>query len=203
MDEVSAPPPGPPGPTAAEHLTYEEVLAALDGLMPLELARLSGIERGHLGGTDFGDGELLQEAMDAALLEEKRCPRLVSFIAFLAQSMRNIAGRRRVALLRQIPPEDAKTGDGKDKSPLRDSGLSPEGVAIQAEQTRRASEVWAKLGPQYSADEEMSMVLLGWEDDMRGEQLRDFVGVDQTRLDYLIKKIRRIARREYPKGWQL
>ena len=55
----------------------------------------------------------------------------------------------------------------------------------------------------YGADEEMSMVLLGWENDTRGEALRDFVGVDQARLDYVIKKIRRIARREYPKGWRL
>jgi hypothetical protein len=202
MDEVSAPP-GPPGPTTAEHLTYEEVLAALDQLTPLELARLSDIERGHFAGTDFGDGELLQEAVDAALFEEKKCPRTVPFPAFLAQSMRNVAGRRRVALARQVPPEDAKTGDGKDKSPLWDPTPSPEDVMIKAEQNQRASEVWAKLGPQYSADEEMSMVLLGWEDDMRGEKLRDFVGVDQTRLDYVIKKIRRIARRAYPKGWEL
>jgi hypothetical protein len=200
---LAPPPSGPPGPTAAEHLAYEEVLAALDRLTPLELARLSGIERGHLAGTDFGDGELLQEAMDAALFEEKKCPRTVPFLAFLAQSMRNIAGRRRVALAWQVPPEDAKTGDGKDKSPLRDPTPNAEDVMIKAEQNRRASEVWAKLGPQYSADEEMSMVLLGWEDDMRGEKLRDFVGVDQARLDYVIKKIRRIARRAYPKGWEL
>jgi hypothetical protein len=203
MNEVSAPPPGPPDPSAPEHLAYEEVLAALDGLTPLDLARLSDIERGHLGGTDFADGELLQEAIDFAVCEEKRCPRSVSFIAFLAQSMRNIAGRRRVALMRQVLPEDAEVGDGKHKSPLRDAGPSPEEAVIQAEQARRASEVWAKLNPEYSSDEEMGMVLLGWENDMRGEALRDFVGIDQARLDYVIKKIRRIARRAYPKGWQL
>jgi hypothetical protein len=202
MDHVDA-----PSPEAAalppEHLTYEEVVLALDGLTPLDLARLDAIERRHLDGTDFADGDLLQEAMCAGLFEEKTCPRSVLFIAFLAQSMRNIASRRRKRLQRQVAPEDATTGDGKNKSPLRDAGPSPEDALIQTEQNRRASEVWTALSVHYGPDEEMSMVLLGWENDMRGEELRDFVGVDQARLDYVIKKIRRIARREHPRGWRI
>ncbi|MFK4492530.1 hypothetical protein [Bradyrhizobium sp. USDA 336] len=209
MDHVSAPSSGaaafPP-----EHLTYEEVVLALDGLTPLDHARLAAIEHRHLGGTDFADGDLLQEAVCAALFEEKACPRTILFIAFLAQSMRNIATRRRKGLLRQVAPEDArideggrKTVDGKGKSPLRDAGPNPEQAMIEAEQDGRASEVWAVLNAHYGPDEEMSMVLLGWENDMRGEELRDFVGVDQARLDYLIKKIRRIARRQYPMGWRI
>ena len=180
MDHVDA-----PSPEAAalppEHLPYEEVVLALDGLTPLDLARLDAIERRHLDGTDFADGDLLQEAMCAALFEQKTCPRSVLFIAFLAQSMRNIASRRRKRLQRQVAPEDATTGDGKNKSPLRDAGPSPEDALIQTEQNRRASEVWTALSVHYGPDEEMSMVLLGWENDMRGEELRDFVG-GSTRL---------------------
>jgi hypothetical protein len=141
--------------------------------------------------------------MCAALLEEKTCPRSVHFVAFLAQSMRNIAGRHRKRLQQQVPPEEATTGAGKNKSPLQDAGPGPEQAMIQVEQDRRASEVWKSLSDHYGADEEMTMVILGWENDMRGEELRDFVGVDQARLDYVIKKIRRIARREYPRGWRI
>jgi DNA-directed RNA polymerase specialized sigma24 family protein len=202
MEHVDAPSPEVAVPPS-EHLAYEEVVLGLDGLTPLDLARLDAIERRHLDGTDFAEGDLLQEAMGAALCEQKACPRGVSFIAFLAQSMRNIAGRRRKQLLRQVPPEEATTGEGKLKSPLRDAGPGPEEASIQAEQDRRATEVWATLSVHYGPDEEMSMVLLGWENDMRGEELRDFVGVDQARLDYVIKKIRRIGRREYPRGWRI
>jgi hypothetical protein len=187
----------------AAHLSYDEVVSTLDGLTSLDLARLDAIERRHLDGTDFADGDLLQEAICAALFEEKTCPRCVLFIAILAQSMRNIAGRRRKRLQQQVAPEDARTGDGKNKSPLRDGGADPEGALIQAEQDRRATEAWTSLSVHYGADEEMSMVLLGWENDMRGEELRDFVGVDQARLDYVVKRIRRIARREYPRGWRI
>jgi len=35
---------------------------------------------------------------------------------------------------------------------------------------------------------------------MRGKELREFVGVTQDRLDYIAKKIRRIAARHFPKG---
>ncbi|MDE5464898.1 hypothetical protein [Bradyrhizobium sp. CSS354] len=198
MDDISVPPPEVSA-SATEHLTYDKVASALDGLTPLDLARLDAVERRYLGGTDFAEGDLLQEAMCSALFEEKRCPRITRFIVFLVQSMRNIAGHRRDHLQQQVPIEDVTTGGRKSKFELKASGPSPEDAAIRAEQDRGALEVCAALN---SADEEMSMVLLGWENDMRGETLRDFLGVDQARLDYVIKKIRRIARREYPKGWR-
>ncbi|TYO65357.1 hypothetical protein FXV83_16805 [Bradyrhizobium hipponense] len=201
MDDISVPPPEVSA-SATEHLTYDKVASALDGLTPLDLARLDAVERRYLGGTDFAEGDLLQEAMCSALFEEKRCPRITRFIAFLVQSMRNIAGHRRDRLQQQVPIEDVTTGERKSKFELKASGPSPEDAAIRAEQDRGASEVCAALNVHYGADEEMSMVLLGWENDMRGETLRDFLGVDQARLDYVIKKIRRIARREYPKGWR-
>jgi hypothetical protein len=202
MHHVFVPPSEASAP-APEHLTYDEVASALDGLTPLDLARLDAIERRYLGGTDFAEGDLLQEATCSALFEEKRCPRTTRFMAFLVQSIRNIAGHRRNRLQQQAPIEDATFGERRSKFELEDSGPSPEDAAIRAEQDRRASEVYAALNVHYGADEEMSMVLLGLENDMRGEALRDFVGVDQARLDYAIKKIRRIARREYPKGLRL
>lgn len=37
---------------------------------------------------------------------------------------------------------------------------------------------------------------------MKGEALRDLIGVDQKKLDYLAKKIRRLAMRLFPGGWR-
>ena len=36
----------------------------------------------------------------------------------------------------------------------------------------------------------------------RGKELRDFVGVDQTALDYAIKRVRRTMTKRYPNGWK-
>ena len=79
--------------------------------------------------------------MCSALFEEKRCPRTTRFMAFLVQSMRNIAGHRRNRLRQQVPIEDATTGERKSKFELKDLGPNPEDAAIRAEQDRRASEV--------------------------------------------------------------
>jgi hypothetical protein len=113
--------------------------------------------------------------------------------------MRNIASRRRKGLKRHVPIAGGSTQDEADDE-LVDDTPGAEDQVIQAEQERRAAKVWAVLGPLYAVDEEMSLVLLGWEDDMRGRELREFAGVTQDRLDYIIKKIGRIAAKHYPEG---
>jgi len=202
MDDVTDPAITNPVTPDAEHLSYEQVVAAVDGLTALDRARLAKVEQRHLTGTDFAAGDLVQEAVCAAMFEEKRCPHTTPFIAFLAQSMRNIASRRRKGLKRHVPIAGGATQDEVDDD-LDDDTPGAEDQVIQAEQERRAAEVWAVLGPLYAVDEEVSLVLLGWEEDMRGKELREFAGVTQDRLDYIIKKIRRIAARHYPEGWQL
>jgi DNA-directed RNA polymerase specialized sigma24 family protein len=204
MDDVTNPAITDPATPDAEHLNYEQVVAAVDGLTDLDRARLAKVEQRHLAGTDFAAGDLVQEAICAALFEKKKCPRNTPFLAFIAQSMRNIAGRRRKRLKRRVPIAGGATqDDADDEFDLEDDTPGAEVQIIRAETEKRAAEVWAALEPLYTVDDEVSLVLLGWEEDMRGKELREFAGVTQDRLDYIIKKIRRIAAKHYPKGWQL
>ena len=204
MDDVIEQPIMAPAPPDAEHLGYDEVVAAIDALTALDRVRLDWLELRHLGGTDFAEGDLLHDAVCSALLEGKKCPRKTPFIAFLTQSMRNIAGRRRKHLRRQVPiAGGAKKEDDADEFDIRDDAPTSEEQVIRAENDERAAEVWATLEPHYRDDEQLQLVLLGWEESMRGKELREFVGVTQDRLDYLVKRIRRIAAKHYPKGWPL
>ncbi|EKS31072.1 sigma-70 family RNA polymerase sigma factor [Afipia felis] len=204
MDDVTHPTITDPATHDAEYLDYEQVVAAVDGLTDLERARLAKLEQRHLEGTDLAAGDLVQEAICVALFEKKKCPHTTPFIAFLAQSMRNIASRRRKRLKRQVPIAGGATKDETDDEfDLKDDAPDAEDQIIQAEREKRAVEIWSVLEPLYGVDEEISLVLLGWEEDMRGKELREFAGVTQDRLDYIIKKIRRIAAKHYPKGWQL
>jgi len=204
MDDVTEPPIRDPAPPDADHLGYDEVVAAIDALSALDRARLDRLELRHLGGTDFAEGDLLHGAVCSALLEQKKCPRTTPFIAFLALSMRNIAGRRREKLRRQVPIAGGSTGDDHDvEFDIQDDTPAAEEQIIRAENDKRAAEVWAVLEPHYREDEQLQLVLLGWEENMRGKELREFVGVTQDRLDYIVKRIRRIAAKYYPKGWPL
>lgn len=204
MNDVTEPATTDLAPTDAQHLGYDEVVAAIDGLSALDLARLDRLELRHLGGTDFAEGDLLHEAVCSAILKKKKCPRATPFIAFIAESMRNIAGRQRRRLRRQVPVgSGAARDDDDDELDIQDDKPGAEEQILRAEHDKRAAEVWSVLEPHYRDDEEVQLMLLGWEESMRGKELREFVGVTQDRLDYIAKKIRRIAARHYPKGLPL
>ena len=103
MNEANAPVAGNVSAAENRHLALGEVVERLDSLSAGELKKLRLIEQRRLVGTDFSPGMLYQEAVGQALLGERHCPRDVSFVAFLVQSMRSIASHRREALARQVP----------------------------------------------------------------------------------------------------
>ena len=188
-----------------EHLAYEEVLQALDSLSDPDRFQLRLLERRRLVDTDFAEGDLLHAAICQAICGSKKCPRETSFVAFLAQSMRNIAYRRRERLRSQVPLRgDGLRGETADDVgfDIKDERPNSEESIIESQDEERAAEVLADLRTLFTVDEQAQLVLLGWDDGMKGKALREFVGVDQAELDYIIKRIRRVAAKHYPKGWQ-
>jgi DNA-directed RNA polymerase specialized sigma24 family protein len=189
----------------AEQLSAEEVLAAFEALSADDKVKLIAIERKFLGGTGRQQGELYREALCRALLGERHCPRTVPVMAFLVETMRSIAShdrkqQRRVTLL------DAKDEIGEDTSTvspglLVSGELDPE-EHLLAQEEAEAGDMVTTIQGHFQGDEECQLVLMGWADGLRGKELRDFVGVDQTRLDYLGKKIRRTMGKLYPNGWR-
>jgi DNA-directed RNA polymerase specialized sigma24 family protein len=192
--------------TETDHLAYEEVLRALDSLSDHDKLRLRLLERRRLVDTDFADGDLLHVAICQAICGSKKCPRETPFVAFLAQSMRNVAYRRRKRLRTQVPiRSDGLEGETDDDVGLdiKDDRPDSEERIIERQDEERATEVLADLRARFATDEQAQLVLLGWDDGMKGKALREFVGVEQAELDYIIKRIRRIAAKHYPTGWQL
>jgi hypothetical protein len=78
--------------------------------------------------------------------------------------------------------------------------LSPEDEAMREEEDSARSEMVKDIFALFKDDQEAGLVLLGWSDGLRGEKLREFVGVDQPALDYAAKRIRRRLSKLYPKG---
>ena len=73
-----------------------EVARALGGLSAADLRRLELIARGRAGGLATIEWrDLLQESVARALEGSRRWPRAVPIVAFLAQTMRSIAGELR------------------------------------------------------------------------------------------------------------
>ena len=198
MDDVTEPSvPGDVSQPELKHFAPEEVLEKLDSLTAEDKIRLRLIERRRLGGTDFKEGLLYQEAVCQAILGERKCPRDASFVAFLAQSMRSVASHRRKRLARQVPitksDHEGKVVDLQIASDLPD----PETAMIEQE----ATDVVATIYSCFEGDDEAQLTIMAIAEGKKGKELREELGIDQARFDYIMKRIQRVMAKKYPKGW--
>ncbi len=182
-----------------KHLAPEELLEKLDSLSAADKMRLRRIEQRRLGGTDFKEGELYKEAVCRAIVGQRNCPRGKSFIAFLAQSMRGIASHRRAALKKQVPLEKADRSGKVSELQIASDQLDPEATLIEREAVDIVSHIYDCL----DGDEQAQLVILAISEGKKGKELRDAVGIDQAAFDYIMKRIRKVMRKRYPKGWSL
>ncbi len=180
---------GSPGKTD-EYLNLAEVADALDQLSAGDKLKLHLIEARHLGGSGFTRGQLLQDAVGRALLGDRRCRRNVPFVAFIAQSMRSIASHSRDERRRFVPldpsPHQSDQLESKRPTEYAAGQLTPEEHLLE----KQAKDVLKAILAHFDDDEEAQLVLMGWADGLRGKALRDATGLDQSALDYAIKRIR-------------
>ncbi len=186
--------------SSADFLDPEEVGAALDSLSAEDKLKLLAIEKYCLRGTDLSPKELLHEAMCGVIMGDRKCPRGVSPMAFIVQTMRSIASHQRTKRRREMADGGASQ-DGVDGAAVimfSSAPASPEAILMeqQSEDTIRV------IQSCFEGDEQAQLVILGWSEGYRGKELREFVGVDQAALDYAIKRIGRTMTKRYPDGWK-
>jgi DNA-directed RNA polymerase specialized sigma24 family protein len=179
-------------------LDSEDVSEAFGSLSPENRLKLYEIERIALRGTDLSLGDLLHEALCTAIMGDRRCPRDVPVMAFIVQTMRSIASHHREKRRRE-PADGGAAQETQEARPVFSTVASdPEQILIE----RESEDTIGAIHDSFEGDEQAQMVVLGWSGGYRGKELRDFVGVDQTALDYAIKRIRRTMTKRYPNGWK-
>jgi DNA-directed RNA polymerase specialized sigma24 family protein len=195
------PTPVKPQPPRGEFLPADEFIGALNALPPDDKLKLDAIEWIRRRDTAFAEGELIHEAVSRTLVGSRNCPRDVPLMAFLSETMRSIAGHDRKRRRRLSPM--GEPGRPADKCAADHEG--PTGIAPSPEDDLLAKEegqaVQAIFGD-FDDDEQAQLVLIGWQDDLGGAALREGTGLNQTQLDYAIRRIRTRMRREYPQGWK-
>lgn len=193
MDHVSAPA-NQLSQQECTHLAPEEVLERLDSLADEEKRKLRLIEHRRLGGTDFSPHMLYQEAVVQAITGERLCPRDVPFVAFLAQTMRSLASHRRDVLRRQVSTDEL---DGAHQRLLASDQLDPEQALIE----REASDLVAELMGMMEGDDEAQITILAIAEGKKGKELCQALGVEQTQVDYILRRIKKARAKKYPNGW--
>ncbi len=115
---------------------------------------------------------------------DRKCPRDVAFMAFIVQTMRSIASHHREKRWRE-PADGGAAQETQRAQPVFSTVTSdPEQMLIE----RESEDTVGAIYDCFPGDEQAQMVVLGWSEGYRGKELRDFVGVDQTALDYAIKR---------------
>jgi DNA-directed RNA polymerase specialized sigma24 family protein len=179
-----------------EHLAPEEVLEKLESMSAEDKIRLRLIERRRRGGTDFPEGHLYNEAVCLTVLGKRKCPRDISLIAFLVETMRSLASHRREQLKKL--KSTTKTGHGGDVSEMQipTDQHNPEKALIEQEDTDTVTAIYECL----TADEEAQLVIMALADGKKGKELRDEIDIDQAAYDYAMRRIRRALAKKFPKG---
>src|SRR5262245_61387599 len=168
-------------------LSTDEFIGTLEALSPHDKLKLDAIEGIRRRGTGFGERELLHEAICRTLLGERNCPRDVPIIAFMVETMRSIAGHDRKRRLGSVGghAEPGDEGKGPEREPATASP-SPEDELLRKEETAAVQAIFGE----FDDDSDAQLVLLGWQDELRGAALREATGLNQGQLDYAIRRIR-------------
>jgi DNA-directed RNA polymerase specialized sigma24 family protein len=180
-----------------DHLSGAEIGAAIEALSSGDKLKLAAIDDRMRGGTGLGRGDLVQEAVLRALDVSRKCPRSVSFMAFLVESMRSIAGHERAKNRRNVSLTEV--GEA-----LNASVLDPAILPRNAEDgliDKQESAVVQTIHAEFNDDPEAQLVLMGWMDALRGAAMLEATGLNQGQFDYAAKRIRTKMRRLYPQGW--
>jgi DNA-directed RNA polymerase specialized sigma24 family protein len=189
---------GPEPATSNGFLDSEEITEAFESLSTENRLKLDAIEAVYLRGTDLSTGDLLHEAVCAAVMGDRNCPRNVAFMPFIVQTMRSISGHHREKRLREMADGGASQDADRAKPAFTTASSNPEQILLDRESQNTVD----AIHDHFDGDEEAQMVVLGWSEGYRGAELREFVGVDQAGLDYAIKRVRRTMTKRYPDGWK-
>jgi len=185
-----------------DYLDADEISAGFEALSADDKLKLGAIETTRRSGTEFGPSELIQEALCRALLGKRKCPRDVTFMAFLVETMRSIAShareeRKRVSSLQEeTMSAQISTASGNPGSHQETSNPEEHMIA------RQDSEHVQAIFDHFEDDQEALLVLMGWAEGLRGRALREATDLDQSALDYAGKRIRTRMRKLYPDGWR-
>ncbi len=184
-----------------DYLDRDEVCAALAALTDAELLTLARVEARYRGGTDFGEGDLVQEVFLRAMAGRRKCRRGEPIVPVLAGAIQSVAGHRRKQMLPSVsfeaspPTVTGEATEGRapeDLLPTPDD--DPETILIG----KRANDTLDAILGLFEGDDEAQVVILELYEGKKGAELYEATGLTPNRVHYVIRKIRERTRECLP-----
>jgi hypothetical protein len=140
----------------------------------------------------------LQEVGVRVALDKRHCPRDVAIVAFTIKVMQSIAYHERQRLSRERAMfADAAPGETGSAETTFSPALEAQ-AARYKECEAQSAEAMEEVYKLFENDKEAQLVVTGWAMGLRGAELRDETGLDQAKLDYVAKRIRKKIGTLYP-----
>lgn len=177
-------------------LSQTEICTALGGLSDADFIRLRKIATIYAGSRGRDPEDLLQDAIIRALYGERKCPRNVKVVVFLANAMRSIMYSHG----KSVDTTRTERGyDAMDQIAIPDdtAGVDAERELIAADLRKKRVQALFQI---FEDDDDATMLMMARMDCEAMSEAAVTCGFDSTKADTVRRRIRRKVEQEYPKG---
>lgn len=186
-----------------KHLSSSELCEMINGFSKADWLRVKKIAVVMAKKCGMTKEDILQEAFMRALEEDRRCPRDVKVINFLAGIMRSIASIDAKSFTRHphVSLQTPKFEDGHDyQADLEETNPSMTEAGMIARMD--LNQVRKKIPPLFESDSEPIQLLVeGILDEMETEELQEFSGLYGKEYNSARRLFRRRIEKAFPGGW--
>lgn len=171
-----------------------EVRQAIENLSNIDKLRLLRVAARYSLGSGLEPGDLVQDALVAALAGTRKCPSDVSVMVFLYGAIKSIANAK---LASPWHGRRDSLNEDQDSQPKIDPASGREVVReVAAEQGLKV------LFEAFEGNEVAQMVLLAVADGCNPAEIQQACSLTPVEYDSTRKAIRRMINRKFPDGWQ-
>lgn len=168
-----------------------DIAEAIRGLTAVQWLRLRKVALAYARlAADMDPDDLLQEAFRRALDGERTCPADVDVVRFLAEAIRSIADGERAKNSRR-PATVRFPGHGGDPQEIAEPAEPMPDAEESLIEGENHSQRRAEAVAMFEDDIAAQTIVEGILDNMRGEELRELTGLDETTYESKRRLIRR------------
>ena len=179
-------------------LDLAEARQAIERLTSADLLRLRKAGRQYAFAAGCEADDLLNEAVCQTIEGVRNCPREMAMLPFLIGVMRSRASARQQKVEPELVSADATDAGGRflhepveTKPSVEELGLAQEDASAR----RNALEAL------FADDEEATLFLWAYLDDLSKEEIMSMIGVDMKAYATIRRRVRRTIDAAFPNGW--
>lgn len=186
-----------------EAATLAHIEAAIDCLSDAEWLRLRKMAASHLWGTRFADpDELVNETITRLAEGTRHWPTGMKFVPWMDSAMKSVADGLRQLRSRKLEALAADVVECDDPEEALDifasDSQTPLDSMLTEEARNAATDALEKIAEYFKDDQDVTWILMGIEDGLKADEIRDTAGMTQTQYETARRRMRRGIEKLFP-----